>query len=63
MTSIDPYLEEVYPEAPLVTYSKPKNIREYFIRAKLAPNNRPYESRQLNGMKKGNKSGLFALTF
>ena len=58
MTSIDPYLKEVYPEAPLVAYRRPKNIREYLIRAKLPPKNRSYQSRQLNGMKKCKKSCL-----
>ena len=37
MTSIDPYLKEVYPEVPLVAYRRPKNIGEYLIRAKFPP--------------------------
>ena len=52
MTSLDPYLKEVYPEVPLVAYRRPKNIKEYLIRAKLPPKNRSNPSRQLKGMKK-----------
>ena len=52
MTSLDPYLKEVYPEVPMVAYRRPKNIREYLIRAKLPPKNRSHPSRQLKGMKK-----------
>ena len=58
MTSIDPYLKEVYPEVPLVAYRRPKNIREYLIRAKLPPKNRSYQTRQLKGMTKCKKGCL-----
>ena len=52
MTSLDPYLKEVFPEPPLVAFKKQKNIREHLIRAKLPSKtiNRP--RRQNKGMKK-----------
>ena len=37
----DPYLAEVFPEPPLVAYTRPKNIRDKLIRAKLPPKTRP----------------------
>ena len=58
MTSLDPYLKEVYPEAPLVAYRRPKNIREHLIRAKLPPKNRSNPDRQLKGKKRCKKSCL-----
>ena len=58
MTSLDPYLKEVYPQAPIVAYKRPKNIREYLIRAKLPPPNPTRPSRQSKGMKKCKKNCL-----
>ena len=59
MTSLDPYLKEVYPEAPFVAYKRPKNI--YLIRAKLPPQNLSNPERQLKGMKRSKKNhALFA---
>ena len=52
MTALDPYLNEVYPEAPLVAYRRPKNIREFLIRAKLPPRNQNRPKRNLKGVKK-----------
>ena len=58
MTSLDPYLKEVYPEAPIIAYRRPKNIREYLIRAKLPPKNQINPTRHLKGMKKCKMSCL-----
>ena len=35
MSSLDPYLKEVFPEAPLIANKIPKNIREFLIKARL----------------------------
>ena len=52
MTSLDPHLKEVYPEAPLLAYRRPKNIREYLIKAKLPPPGQSRPFRQIKGMQK-----------
>ena len=48
----EPYLSECIPEPPLTAYKRPKNIREYLIRAKvpLKPDSRL--QRLLKGMQK-----------
>ena len=46
----DPYLAEVFPEPPLVTYTRPKNIRDLLIRAKLPSKTR--QRRKIPGMKR-----------
>ena len=54
MTSYDPYLQEVYPEPPLVENKRQKNIKDMIIRAKVAKEN-IWLKRNLKGMKKCNK--------
>ena len=58
MTSLDPYLKEVFPEAPIIAYRRPKNIKEYLIRAKLPPKNQLNPKRQIKVMTKCKKSCL-----
>ena len=50
MVREDSYLESVFPEPPLVSYRRQKNIRETIVRAKVAPDQR--EQRTQKGMKK-----------
>ena len=50
----DPYMAEVFPNPPLVAYTRPKNIRDKLIRAKLPPKTRP--KRKIPGMRKCNKN-------
>ena len=45
------YLKEVFPEPPLVSYKRQRNIIEILVRAKVAP---PRQHRIVNGMKKCN---------
>ena len=33
----DPYLAEVFPEPPLIAYTRPQTIRDKLIRAKVPP--------------------------
>ena len=47
----DPYLEEVFPEPPLVAFRRQKNIKDFLARAKI-PANTTRQHRNLNGMKK-----------
>jgi hypothetical protein len=56
MCSQNPNLAEVFDEPPLTAYKRQKNIRNYIVRAKVAPKLRPYPRRQLNGMAKCEKS-------
>ena len=56
--TLDPYLKQVFPEAPLVAYRRQKNLREHLIRAKLPPQIEMRNRRQLNGLKKCPKSCL-----
>ena len=46
------YLKTVFPEPPLVSYKRQKNMRESLVRAKVAPERQP---RILRGMKKYGK--------
>ena len=50
----DPYLAEVFPDPPLVAYTRPSNIRDKLIRAKLPSKTRP--KRRIPGMKRCNKN-------
>ena len=50
----DPYLAEVVPDPPLVAYTRPINIRDKLIRAKLPSKTRP--KRRIPGMKRCNKN-------
>ena len=54
MTTTDNYLKDVFPQPPMIAYRRPKNIREFIIKAKLFKNSRTSE-RILPGMKKCNK--------
>ena len=58
MTSLKPYLKEVFAEAPIIAYRRPKNIKEYLIRAKLPPKNQSNPKRKIKGMTKCKKSCL-----
>ena len=49
----DPYMAEVYPEPPLVAHSRPQNIRDKLIRAKLPSKAR--KKRVIPGMHKCKK--------
>ena len=51
----DPYMAEIFPQLPLVTYKRPPNVKDKLIRAKIpdSPPTRP--KRILPGMKKRNK--------
>ena len=53
ITGEDSYLESVFPEPPLVSYRRQKNIRETIIRAKVAPLRE--KKRVQKGMKKCGK--------
>ena len=49
--SEDPYLAEVYPLPPMVSYRRPKNIKDKLVRAKVPPaTSRP--KRKIAGMKR-----------
>ena len=52
MVLMDPHLNEVFPQPPLVAYKRTKNIKDFVIRAKIPKplNSRP--QRQIPGMKK-----------
>ena len=56
--TLDRYLKQVFPEAPLVAYRRQKYLKEYLIRAKLPPPNEYKCQRQLKGMNKCPKSCL-----
>ena len=47
--TLDPYLKQVFPEAPLVAYRRQTNLREHLIRAKLPPPNEIRNQRQFKG--------------
>ena len=46
----DPYMAEVFPEPPLVAYTRPKNIRDFLIRDRLPTKTR--QRRKITGMKR-----------
>ena len=49
MGLLDPYLKQIFPEFPIITFKKPNTVREYCIRAKLhPPNENKQTSQQLN---------------
>ena len=50
MTSLDPYLKAVFPEAPITAYRRPTNIKEYLIRAKHPPKNQSNTKWKINGI-------------
>ena len=53
MEFLDPYLKQVFPEPPVRRYKRPKNIREYLIRAKLPPPNEKRQTKAFKGKKDG----------
>ena len=53
--TIDPYMKEVFPEAPIIAYKRPSNLREHIIRAKLPPPKQIRPARSFKGMKKCQK--------
>jgi hypothetical protein len=57
MTTSDPYLNEVFPQPPLIAYKRQKNIRDYLVRAKV-PSENTRSRRTLPGMKKCLKNCL-----
>ena len=54
MVSMDAYMAEVFPEPPLTAFKRPKNIKEYLVRAKVRGEN-TREKRKMFGMSKCNK--------
>ena len=46
----DPYMAECFPEPPLIAYTRPKNIRDRLIKAKIPSGARP--KRKIPGMHK-----------
>ena len=50
----DPYLKKVFPSPPMVAYRRPKNLRNFLIKAKIPPNPPQREKRCPPGMKKCN---------
>ena len=56
--ALDPYLKQVFPEAPLVAYRRQKNLKDHLIRAKFPPIGKTRNQRHLNGLKRCSKSCL-----
>ena len=56
--ALDPYLKQVFPEAPLVEYRRQKNLKDHLIRAKFPPIGKTRNQRHLNGLKRCSKSCL-----
>ena len=54
MSGQDPYLQEVFPEPPLVAYKRQTNIRDKVIKTRI-PISNPREHRGLPGMKRCGK--------
>ena len=52
MTTLDPYLKEVFPEPPLLAYKRQKNLKDLCIRAKVPEIQPKYKKRIQKGMKK-----------
>ena len=55
MTSMDPYLHEVFPDPPLVSYKRQRNINDFLIKAKVHPKLSHHQKRKCEGMRKCNK--------
>ena len=52
--TLNPHMKSIFPQAPLVAYKRPQNIRDRLVKAKLPPpQNRPKRTRA--GMYKCNK--------
>ena len=54
MTSVDPYLAQVFPEPPLMAFKRQRNLKDFLVRAKVQANKK-YTNRQTFGMKKCKK--------
>jgi hypothetical protein len=52
MTTMDPYLKEVFPQPPMTAYKRSTNIKDLCIRAKVPPLRNGRQKRQFKGMKK-----------
>ena len=52
MVAQNQYIADCFPEPPLTAYRRPKNLREYLIRAKVPPPPDIRPKRQLKGMTK-----------
>ena len=51
--TLDPHMAEVFPAPPMVAHTRPQNIRDKLIKAKLPPKTR--KKRSIPGMHKCNK--------
>ena len=52
MTTLDPYLKEVFPEPPLLAYKRQKNLKDICIRARIPKIQPKFKKRNCKGMKK-----------
>ena len=52
--TLDPHMAEVFPAPPMVAHTRPQNIRDKLIKAKLPPKTR--KRRSIPGMHKCNKA-------
>ena len=52
MVAQDQYLAKCFPEPPLTAYRRPKNIREFLIRAKVPPVPEQRQKKNIKGMQK-----------
>ena len=50
MTVKIPYLLEVFPEPPMVTFKRQKNVKDYLIRSKIPKLNQRKSTRDKRGM-------------
>ena len=50
MVTQNQYLASCFPEPPLTAFKRPRNIREFLIRAKVPPQPKRRENRNLKGM-------------
>ena len=55
MTTVDPYLSEVFPKPPVTAYRRQRNLKDFLVRAKVYPEKPRFEKRVILGMKKCNK--------
>ena len=55
MVGQNQYLAKCFPEPPLTAYRRPKNIREFLIRAKVPPQPELRQQRNIKGMQKCGK--------
>ena len=55
MTSMDPYLKEVFMSPPRISFRRQKNIRDLLVRAKVSSSTGRHKKRNIQGMRKCNK--------